>query len=150
MQTKAGPGYDVDFVRWAESQAAALREGRFDDVDIANVSEEIESLARSDKRKLESRLATLMMHLLKREYQPAKASYSWQLTIVEQASQIIKLLKESPSLRRELWEFAQSAYPSARRKAAIETGLPITTFPEALDGDVDKALHIALKEASGS
>jgi hypothetical protein len=79
--------------------AAAIREGRFKDVDVENVSEEIEALARGDKRELRSRLATLMMHLLKLEYRPEKATPSWRVTIFEQATSIAELLQESPSLR---------------------------------------------------
>jgi Domain of unknown function DUF29 len=41
--------YERDFCLWLEQQAALLREGRFDELDVANLVEEIESMARKDK-----------------------------------------------------------------------------------------------------
>jgi hypothetical protein len=129
MQKTAAAGYDADFALWSQEQAAALREGRFHDVDIENVSEEIASLGRSDKRELRNRLVTLMVHLLKLEYQPEKATPSWRGTIVEQARKIRELLEESPSLKPSLDGLVADVYRDARQQATAETGLPIATFP---------------------
>ncbi len=40
--------YDEDFYAWAIEQAALLRSGRLQEVDVGNVAEEIESLGRSE------------------------------------------------------------------------------------------------------
>jgi hypothetical protein len=37
MQRTARAGYDSDFTLWAEEQAAALREGRFADLDMPHL-----------------------------------------------------------------------------------------------------------------
>ena len=42
--------YEQDFYAWANQQASLLRAGRLTDADIANIAEEIESMARSEKR----------------------------------------------------------------------------------------------------
>ena len=147
MQTIAGAGYDVDFVLWAESQAAALREGRFDDLDIENVSEEIEALARRDRSKLRSRVARLVQHMLKLEYQPEKATRSWRLTIFEQASQACEIMDDSPSLEATLDETWAHGYAKGRKLAALETGLPLATFPETPTDEFIKALREALNDA---
>ena len=151
MQETARTGYEADFAQWAESQAAALRDGRFADVDIENVSEEIESLSRSDRRELRSRLTTLMLHLLKFQYQPERATPSWRLTILEQVAKIDELLEESPSLKPAFAEFYPAAYGRARREASVETELPLATFPATPTAEFLAALGAALDgDASGS
>jgi hypothetical protein len=39
--------YEEDFYVWAEQQAAVLRAGRFDELDLANLIEEVEALGRA-------------------------------------------------------------------------------------------------------
>jgi hypothetical protein len=135
-----GPGYDEDFVLWCERQAALVRAGRFDLVDQENVAEEIESLGRSDRRQLQRRLEVLIMHLLKWRFQPTHRSRRWQLTLVDQRSRIERLLRESPSLRRDLGRLLDEAYAGARRMASAETGLALRTFPRACPYTVEQIL----------
>ena len=144
MQRTAAAGYDTDFALWAESQAAALREGRFGDLDLANLIEEIDSLSRSDRRQLQSRLTKLAFHLLKLHHQPERASGSWLRTIVAQSTRVRRLLKESPSLQSSMPELRAEAYADARLEASAETSLPIATFPEAPTPDFERALQAAL------
>jgi hypothetical protein len=42
--------YDTDFLLWIDATAALLKNRRFDNLDLDNLIEEIESLGRSDKR----------------------------------------------------------------------------------------------------
>jgi len=76
--------YETDVVVWANEQAALLRSGRFDQLDLTHIAEEIEDVGKSEQRKLASRMAVLLMHLLKWQYQPVKRSMSWDRTIKEQ------------------------------------------------------------------
>jgi len=80
-ETGANDLYDRDFYAWANEQAALLRAGKLSDADVANIAEEIESMGRSEKRELVSRLVVLLLHLLKWQYQPARRGRSWQVTI---------------------------------------------------------------------
>src|SRR5579863_9887806 len=91
--------YDDDFFAWTEEQARLLRAGKFSHLDIENIAEELESMGRSDKREIESRLVVLMAHLLKWQVQIGFRSQSWSATIREQRERIEDLLVESPSLR---------------------------------------------------
>src|SRR5689334_1934812 len=62
--------YDTDVAAWSEQQAKALRRRAANEIDWDNVAEEIESLSRSDKREICSRLAVICEHLLKWHLQP--------------------------------------------------------------------------------
>ncbi len=125
------PLYETDFSLWTQAMAAALRSGDFSQLDIENLAEEVESLGRSDRQQLDSRLTVLLVHLLKWQFQPEMRSGSWGGTINEQRRRIRKLLKDSPSLRSFFEGLRDECYEDARVQAAIETGLTIETFPEA-------------------
>jgi hypothetical protein len=131
-QLERGPGYDEDVVVWTERQAALIRSGRFDLVDRDHVAEEIESWGISDRRQLAHRLEVLLMHLLKWQFQPMHRSGSWRSTIRTERGRIEPLLRESPSLRRQVAGLIREHYPSARDMASAETGFAPATFPESL------------------
>lgn len=62
--------YDEDLALWSAEQAALIRTGSFDRVDLENAAEEIESLGISIRHEIGSRLEVLLIHLLKWERQP--------------------------------------------------------------------------------
>ncbi len=123
-------GYEEDFAAWSAEQAALIRAGRWAELDVENVAEEIESLGRSDRRALASHMQNVILHLLKWQVQPGLRGSSWLQSIDNGRDRLELLVRESPSLRRDLPEFCAYAYPKARRDAARETGLPVKTFPE--------------------
>jgi hypothetical protein len=137
--------YDRDFYRWTIEQVTVLRNRRFElealGVDWTNIAEELEGLGRSDKRELRSRLSMLLLHLLKWQYQPLHQSTSWRLTIADQRDAIDELLKESASLELLLDDILKNAYRSARRGAALETGLAENTSPPACPWTTDEVLQ---------
>jgi Domain of unknown function DUF29 len=122
--------YEKDFFLWSQTMAVALRSGDFSNLDIENLAEEVESLGRSDRQQLDSRLTVLLVHVLKWKFQPQMRSGSWGGTINEQRRRIRKLLKESPSLQSFFEGLVDECYEDARVQASIETELPIETFPE--------------------
>lgn len=122
--------YNHDFYAWTQEQAALLKAGRLNAVDVTNLIEEIEALGRSEKRELSSRLRQLLMHLLKWRYQPDLRSKSWQATIREQQRQLQDLLEDSPSLKTSLPEKISACHDMARTDAADETGIFLANFPE--------------------
>lgn len=121
--------YERDFYSWALEQAALVRDGRFDEIDRANVVEELESLGREQFSKLASALRVLMMHMLKWDHQPEKRSRSWLSSIVVQRGEFIDVLAENPGLKPRFAEAVERAYRRARSEAAAETGLKIGVFP---------------------
>ena len=57
--------YDQDVVAWANEQAALLRAGKFSELDIEHIADEIEDVGRAEQREFAKRVATLLAHLLK-------------------------------------------------------------------------------------
>jgi Domain of unknown function DUF29 len=51
--------YQEDFYAWTVEQGRLLRSGEFSSIDALNIAEEIESLGRSDRREILSRLTVL-------------------------------------------------------------------------------------------
>lgn len=121
--------YEADFYAWANQQASLLRAGKLSSADIANIAEEIESMGKSEKRELVSRLTILLLHLLKWQFQPGLRGNSWRYTIRVQRRDLARHLGDNPSLLAQLPGVLADAYASAILLAAGETGLPEATFP---------------------
>lgn len=121
--------YREDFHAWAYQNARLLREGRFEEIDIENIAEELEDMGSSKARELESRLGVLLAHLLKWVYQPETRSNSWRATIREQRRRIARLIKKNPSLKSVLDEAFVDGFGDARLIAMRETGLNDDIFP---------------------
>jgi hypothetical protein len=122
--------YEADFYGWANEQAALLRDGRLNEADIENIAEEIESMGRSEKRELVSRLAVLLTHLLKWRYQPGGRGSSWRASIVLQRRALDRHLSDNPSLKPRLPQALADAYRDAVVIAGDETKLGETGFPQ--------------------
>lgn len=136
--------YESDFYAWTVDQAEKLRaRATFDnrgDIDWENAAEEIESVGNSERYEIESRIAVLLIHLLKWRFQPERRSSGWKGTIVEQRNRIHRRLAKSPSLRAYPSEAVEEEYPSARLLAAGETGLSEDRFPTACPFTIDQIL----------
>jgi len=145
------PLYDTDFYAWTQEQAAAIRARHLYALDSEHLAEELEGMARSDRRALGNHLKNLLLHLLKWAYQPAKRSPSWQDSLEEARESIEDLLEESrTSMEAESRRQFDKQYARARRKASRETDLPLATFPEACPWTVEQVLDDAFwPEAEG-
>jgi hypothetical protein len=138
VQSVRGVLYERDFAAWAEAQAEALRAGRLDALDLANLAEEIGDLSKLEQDAIESHLETLVMHLLKWRYQPDRRRRSWEATIKVARRNIAKLLRRSPSLRRDLPASLDEVYPNSRIRAAVTTRLPDDVFPDTCPFTLDQ------------
>ena len=121
--------YDQDFYAWANEQAALLREGKLAAADISHIAQEIESMGKTEKRELVSRLVVLLLHLLKWSFQPERHGSSWEATIRNQRLDVTDHLADNPSLKALLADAVAAAYQRARNSAAAETDLPKRIFP---------------------
>ena len=93
---RESPSRDDDFFAWLNGQAALLRRGAFDQLDVDALAEELEDMAKWERRELESRMKVLLHHLLKWEFRTDRRSRSWLLTMNEQRDQIATLLRARP------------------------------------------------------
>jgi hypothetical protein len=147
MSDSATRLYEEDYVRWTEEQSRALREAtRFGlnlPLDWENLAEEVESLGRSQRHELRSRIGVVLEHLLKLRYSPAIEPRSgWMDTIDRERDNIELLLQDSPSLRSEVARMIADQGPRAARRATrsllrhgekasvVATGLIGTDFTE--------------------
>ncbi|QFY90616.1 DUF29 domain-containing protein [Magnetovirga frankeli] len=136
--------YESDVVAWANEQARLIRAGRFDQLDIEHIAEEIEDVGKSEQWELASRMAVLLAHLLKWEYQPARRGASWEITIRSHRKEVAYILYESPSLKGKLVEprWLEMVWAKAINQANAETGL--TNFPDECPWSINDEV---LKEA---
>jgi hypothetical protein len=140
-QQPKGDLYETDFYVWAREQAALLRAGRFDEVDLQNLVEEVEELGGSLQRKVGNRAITIMEHLLKLQHSPATTPrLGWRGTIRAQRTKLLREL--TPQLKHHLADDLANLYARARHDAqgalrdhgedAAANALP-TTCPYGLD-----------------
>ena len=122
--------YNQDYYLWLSRTASLISEGKFSEVDTANLIEEIEDMGRSEKRAIESNLVVVLLHLLKYRYQPEKRTNSWKSSIREHRRRLRKAFTDSPSLKRHFEEVFDECYRDGKEQAADETGLPLDIFPQ--------------------
>lgn len=122
--------YEDDAYAWSLQQAALLRAGRTDELDFANLADEIADVAGREYDKLESALVRVIQHLLKWDHRPERRSRSWALSIEEHRKRAAKQLRKHPGLRAELTAITCDAYAGGRYDALIETDLPEAALPE--------------------
>jgi hypothetical protein len=94
--------YETDVAAWANQQAWLIRNRKFELLDIEHLAEEIEDVSKSEQRELASRMAVLIAHLLKWQFQADRCGKSWELTIRNQRRAIELHLKKVPSLKPNL------------------------------------------------
>ncbi|WP_110988910.1 DUF29 domain-containing protein [Acaryochloris thomasi] len=135
------PLHETDFVEWADQTAELLKQGKFDELDIEHLIEEVEDLGNSERKALRSQLTRLLMHLLKWQYQSDKRSGSWRGSIRESRKQIRRLVRDYPSLKNHLIEKFDLCYQDAAEDAADETGLPLETFPPECPYTAEQTLN---------
>ena len=139
---RANPNsYDNDVIAWANDQARLLRAGRFDALDIEHIADEIEDVGKSEKRELRSRMAVLLAHLIKWQYQVGFRGNSWRRTIREQRRGIAGCMKETPSLKADLGQpdWWDRIWADAVSQAVGETGLDC--FPESCPWTFDQIMN---------
>jgi hypothetical protein len=134
--------YETDIVAWANEQAGLIRAKRFDLLDLEHIAEEIEDVGKSEQRELANRMAVLLAHLLKWQYQPERRCASWERTIREQRKRVLRRLEETPSLQAKVQDpkWMEDAWGDAVAKAIEETGL--ACFPETCPWPVANILSV--------
>lgn len=139
-QIKMIPRYEEDFYGWTIANVSLLKQGRFNEVDMNHIIEEMESLGRSNRRELISRLGVLIAHLMKWQYQSNLKNKSWKGTIVRQRIDIKDVLEENPSLKPQLDEILPKAYKYALAILEEETPLELKSIPQKCSYTIEQCL----------
>jgi hypothetical protein len=131
-----------DFYAWLEATATLLRAGKWHDIDVQTLAEELDAVRAQDRREALRRLRRLLQHLLKWQYQPDRrqTGHSWRDTIRTQRAALADMLDESPSMAHELPTLLTKGYPLARQWARDDTHLPLATFPVICPWSLEQVL----------
>ncbi|WP_257275085.1 MULTISPECIES: DUF29 domain-containing protein [unclassified Endozoicomonas] len=129
--------YETDFYSWSYQQAELIRQGRFSELDIDNLLEEVEDMGKARYRTLKSSLEQLFLHALKWQMQSKKYDLhgmdqwyrSWAISIGKQPIAIQQELEENPGLNNKLDEIFLKAYKHARKLAANDMQCKTNDFP---------------------
>jgi hypothetical protein len=121
--------YQSDYYGWVQEQIAHLKAGRLAALDLDNLIDEVGDLGKAEIQRLESALRILLIHMLKWRFQPERRSRSWKLSMDNGRDEAIRWLRDSPSLKPLRNMITADAYGLARRDAAKETRLRLSTFP---------------------
>jgi hypothetical protein len=141
IRARADNLYEQDLYAWSRAQADLLRAGRFGELDLEHLIEEIEDVGGALKRSVRNRVRTIIEHLLKLEHSPAiEPRAGWRATVRTQRVKLHDVL--TPTLRLEADRELVALYADARGLAegalrdhgehATADALP-TTCPYGLD-----------------
>jgi hypothetical protein len=113
LNTRASDLYERDIYAWSKAQADLLRAGRFADLDLEHLIEEVADLGESLKRSVRNRVRTIIEHLLKLEYSPAQDPQAgWRATVRTQRVRLRDAL--TPALQPEVENDLGRLYEDAR------------------------------------
>jgi hypothetical protein len=121
--------YEIDDSLWLEKTILILKERRLEDLDIKNLIEELESLARNDKARVKSLLEQVIRHLLLLQYWQEEREYNahhWRAEIKSFRIQLEDRL--TTNLRNYLQDNFQKIYQDALEYVQEKTGFKVN-FP---------------------
>jgi hypothetical protein len=122
--------YEKDIFGWAMLNARLLREGNLADIDAEHIAEELEGLARDEKRFLIRKISRLIISLIRWDVQPSKQCRCFIDLIEMQRLDVKEILRDCPSLVQQMDEILKKAYKQAYDAAIAITGFADESFPE--------------------
>ena len=134
--------YETDETLWLEETIKLLRENCLEELDVDNLIEELESLGRRDKHKVESLLRQIIIHLLLLQYWTEEYNYNhrhWRGEIATFRVQLNKYL--TTNLKNYLSEELEGIYQDAVFIVTEKTGLNKPLFPEKCCYSLEKLLN---------
>ena len=123
------PSHEKDVYGWAVHTVQLLRDKKMDEVDYDGIIEELEEMGISNKHAFKNRLAQLIFHLLKWQFQPDFRGRSWSGSIEEQRIRLSDLLESNPSFKHEIEESMKKAYKLSLSLVRKETPLDLKSLP---------------------
>lgn len=117
--------YKKDTYAWSKEQCEHLRLGRFDQLDIENLIDEINSVGQQERRAFKDELATCIGFMLC--HMPNAGM--WKGSIEYYRRHAARTLRDNPSLADEEAEIMGQVYPCAVAFAVGESGKEENSFP---------------------
>ncbi|MEY2976733.1 MAG: hypothetical protein RLZZ435_871 [Cyanobacteriota bacterium] len=130
--TKLQEIYETDYLEWLSITIEQLQTAQFEQIDRKHLLEELEDLGKEQRRKVDSYLRQLLIHLLLYAYWEEEKDYcakGWE-TEIDNFRFELELLLKSKVLYNYFLEEVDTIYPKARRQVVKKTELPPERFPE--------------------
>lgn len=135
--------YETDFIDWTQEQSALLRAGKWAELDLEHIAEELEDMGKEQKLALQSLLRQILVHLIKLEHSPAREPRSkWTEEIIEFRDQAQARIEATPSLKHYTPELFAKAWQQARRAAdkTFELHREQVSVPEICPYSIEQVL----------
>ncbi len=132
FKTRLSKLYQEDFVLWLDETVKQLQNQDLENLDWEHLIEEIEGLGSEQRRKVDSYLVQLLIHLLLYRYWEAEkepCQRGWKNEIGNFRLEL-DLLFESTTLYNHFLQRINILYPKARKRAVEKSELPANLFPE--------------------
>ena len=124
--------YEEDYYLWIETTLKKLQNKDIEHLDWQHLAEEVEALGIEQRRKVESYLKQLLIHLLLYRYWETEREYcqrGWQNEILNFRDEL-EFSFRSKTLYNYFLNCLEPVYLKARRQAIQKTGLLTQVFPE--------------------
>lgn len=124
--------YEQDYYLWLQETYQMLEKKEMNRLDLPHLMEEILSLGNEQRRKVDSYLRQLLIHLLLYQYwesEKDRCAKGWQNEIDNFRFELELLLKSKTLYNYFLQEIAE-IYLKARKQVIKKSELPSDTFPE--------------------
>ena len=145
---KADDAYHADFSAWLLEQAQRLRARDTDALDWDNLAGEIEDMGKSEFREVESRLRTILIHLLKlRLSRATDPRGGWVETVQTRRNDLQSVLRDSPSLLPRAEAAMSMLYERARRDALRALAEYEPAHAEAIGREAEEIAPITFAQA---
>jgi hypothetical protein len=122
--------YEIDDQQWLLETINLLKQKKFNELDLENLIEELETLGRSEKNAVESLLEQIMRHLLLYQYwieeHPSNANH-WHSEISGFRTQLRRKLTKN--LRNHLIDNKETLYQDALKFVIPKTNFKVD-FPQ--------------------
>ena len=132
--------YETDDYLWLLETIKLLKQGRFDEVDLENLIEELEDLGSEKKNAVVSLLEQVIRHLLLLQYwqeEYERNSYHWQGEIVNFRNQLKRRL--TGNLHNYLTQEMLEIYADALEYVKVKTKFQVD-FPEKCPYSLEQLL----------
>jgi hypothetical protein len=134
--------YEQDYFLWLEETYKMLENDQIKELDFLHLKEEIFSLGNEQRRKVDSYLRQLLIHLLLYQYwdsEKDRCAKGWQNEIDNFRFEL-ELLLRSRTLYNYFLQEIEEIYVKSRRQAIKKSELPSNLFPESCPFSADALL----------